>query len=522
MKRILIPLLAMLASLPLPADVIRMRDLPALVLGKDLTVDSATQTAIAAYQTYRGTVAQSFPQIDLTTNYSLDYLPVQESLSYALVGPGIAIADVKSYDQASHMVGAKVSLSQLLPTAGTLSLAVSHQMSASAFSSQDSTIGATTNKTAGTSQFAQKPVISLSLTQPLFVNGKLIDLGLFPATIKKAEVGYQKADAGRLHQTNQAIAQAAQLLLSAVQLRKNLSQAEKAIAVSQGNLDTMKQNYLLGLAAEADLLDSQIALSNQQQAALSLRSSLRKTEMSLAHSIGREDLSGVVLDEEVPAVEVKMEREALVRAAQEHHPLIRQQMLTAEERRVDDIISGQRYASTLSLSLSYTPKYPFSLTNNPYYNSDLGKSFTDLYGSGSSSDITVSAGLTVHLFDGGQQYAARAGNAAITRSAENSLAAQRQAIRDQVDQDFLMKGSLEDKIAMLSAAVDLARKRVDTEQALLGLGRSTELAVAARQSDFESKQNDLWRSRADLFTTMLDLSYLAGEDLSKTIEGTPE
>jgi outer membrane protein TolC len=524
MKRLLVPLALLLSALPLTAQetVVRLQDLPGLVLAHDLGVDTSTQTALAAYKTFQGTVAQSLPQVDLSTTYALDYLPLQETQSFLGLDtpPYLQIERLKTNDQANHTLGAKVSLSQILPTAGTLSLAVSHQMSTNAYSTQDSTINGVTTTSGGTAQFAQKPVVTLGLTQPLFINGKLIDLGLFPATIQKAEIGYQKADASRIAQTNQSVAQAAQLFLTAVQLRKNIAQTGKALAVTEGNLDTMQRNFDLGLAAEADLLDAKITLSNQQQGMLALRSSLRKTELSLAHAMGRESLEGVTLSEDIPAIDLTIEAEELARRAEANHPLIRQQALAAQEKRVDDILSGQKYASTLSLSLTYTPRYPFSLTNNPYYDTDLGKSFSDLYGTGSTSDITLSAGLTVHLFDGGQQEAARAGNAALTRIAENSLRSQKLAIRDQVENDLLQKASLEEKIVMLEAASSLASRRLETERTLLGLGKSTDLSVASRQADTDSKQNELWRARADLFNTLLDLSYMAGEDIARSIEGT--
>ena len=66
----------------------------------------------------------------------------------------------------------------------------------------------------------------------------------------------------------------------------------------------------------------------------------------------------------------------------------------------------------------------------------------------------------------------------------------------------------------------LAERRLATEQRLLSLGKSTDLAVAERSADAESKAIDLWRASADLYLTVIDLYSLAGEDLQNIIEGT--
>jgi hypothetical protein len=93
-------------------------------------------------------------------------------------------------------------------------------------------------------------------------------------------------------------------------------------------------------------------------------------------------------------------------------------------------------------------------------------------------------------------------------------------VRDGVELDLLKKASLEEKIALLIEASDLAGRRLATERSLLSLGKSTDLEVASREADAEAKVNDLWRARADLYLVILDLYSLAGEDLAKIIEGS--
>jgi outer membrane protein TolC len=522
MKRfftLLVFLVTVLQLYPQEAE-LSLRGLAALVLAKDPNVSSSEQSALLALHSYKGTVAQALPQIDFTGSYSLGYTPYVES-EMAVATPTFSeTVDLQAYDQATHSVGAKLSLSQLLPTGGSAFLNLENLMTAETLSSLN-TIGATgTTTTYPDPEFAQKPKVTLGITQPIFLNGKILDFELFPAIFRKAQLGYQKADHQRRLQTNQTLTQAIQLFLSIVQLRKNLQQAEKTLAVGQGNQDNLQRNFSLGQVSESDLLDSKIAVSTQKQGILEMRASLARAERSLAHSIGRDSLAGVSLGDAIPALELAESGDQLLRLALDNSPALLQQALAAEEKRVDDVLAGQQYASSLSLAFSYAPRYPF--TASPPYTADFARSFSDLYGSGSGTDWSFSAELKIHLFDGGQGRETHEGNQALVCVGQNSLISQRQAIQDQLELDLLSRNNLSEKVALLGDAVDLAARKLETEQSLLSLGKSTQLNVDSKRADQEAKLNDLWRAKADLFLVIVDLASLTGKDIGNLIEGSPQ
>jgi outer membrane protein TolC len=525
MKRYLGILLLALVTLPAvfaddtaAPQTLTLDALPSLVLGHDTGAAISADTTQFALHTYQGTIAQAYPQIDLSTNYSLGYTPLYESQSINFGGPPpfyIATDDTKNQDQGNHLLNTKLSLSQLLPTAGNLFLSLEDAMSISTIGSQ--TINGAAATTPDT-QFSQKPKLSLNLTQPLFLNGKLIDLDLFPATLRKAQLGYLEQDAADVAQRNQTIGLAVQQYLSIVQLRKSVAQTRKSIDVTDGNLGVMEKNYALGLVAEPDLLDARIGLSRQKQALLELSSSLTKTERLLAHSLGRDDLAELALSDEIPTLIFALSREEAISRALSGHPLLREKGLTAEERRVDAVLAGQQYASTLSLSFSWSPRYPYSATNSPYM-TDFNSSFSDLFKDGSGNDYSLAAGLTIHLYDGGSQKESRAGKTALGAAADQGLLAERQQVQDQVELDLLEKQSLEEKVALLQESASLTERRLATEQSLLALGKSTDLGVASKAADVDAGANDLWRARADLYLTILDLHSLAGDDVAKIVQG---
>ncbi len=522
MRRAPIVLALLLASFPLVGQAagITLWDLPALVTARDLSIDISAQSERMAYNQYRSTLAQGLPQINLTPSYGVQYAagPTQGYTTDANNNLTQQIVN----DQASQNLGASLSVSQLLPTAGSLSLSLGHTMTADSDSSLQTfqflpPPGAYVT-TYPAMQFSQAPKVSLSLTQPLFVNGKLMDFDLFPATFRQAQLGYLIADQQKRAQVNQALTQSFQYYLQLVQLRKNIAQTEKAIAVGEGNLETLRKNYSLGSVAEADLLDARIGLANQKGGLLDLRATLARIERALGHSFGMDTLEGVALSQDIPTVDFPLTRDDAIAKAMANHPLIRKLSLDAEGKKVADILAGQAYASSLSLSFSYWPRYGSgSILSSPTF--DLGDSFTNLYSNGAGSNFSLSANLTLHLFDGGKQQADRAADAAAIKLAEDSVLSQQQSIQDSVDIDLMQKANLEEKISVLVDAVELARMRAQTEASLLGLGKSTELEVQGKQADYEAKQNDLWRARADLFLTVVDLNALAGEDLAHIIQG---
>ncbi len=512
MKRIavLIVLASCLSALWGQESVLGLKDLPALVLKADSSYASAEKAAEYALHDSRASTDKALPQIDLSNQYSLGYNPVtQKSIT---IPPAV---DVTLNDATMQSLKSNLSVSQMLPTAGSLSLNLGNTMSVTGYGAIDPALAASFLDPNAAPQFKQSPSLSLSLNQPILLNGKLIDMDLFPATLRTASLGYEKAECARRAQSNQTLLQAAQLFIQVVQMRKSVVQSEKAISVAQRNLDNLDKSYSLGSVAEVDLLDQKIAFADRKSALLDLKMSLNKGERALAHSLGRESLDGVALADEIPSIPPV--NGDLASRAMANHPLIQQQVLAAEEKRLLGVISGQKYASNLSLGFSFAPKYPgLSETSGM----DFGTSFSRLFESGWEQDFGFSIGLTLHLFDGGQGGESRAANDALAASAELQLAAQRYSVRDQLEQDMLKKANLEERIPVLEIAVDLAKRRLDVEAGLLALGRTTELKVDEKRVDHETKQNDLWKAQADLAYVTLELSSLAGDDIAQIMQGT--
>jgi outer membrane protein TolC len=364
--------------------------------------------------------------------------------------------------------------------------------------------------------FSQKPTATVSLSQPVLLNGKLIDFGQFPATKRKAELGLEKEQAAGRVAANQAISQAVQLYLSVVQVRQAVAQLERTVELAARRLETLADGVRLGTATETDLLDSRIANGRQRKTLLDLRASLSRTERLLAAAIGRESLTGVELVEEVPAWTRAGDPADLRDAALRTNASILQGSLAVEERGVDNVIAGQRHASTLTLSFSVTGRREAGLSERTF-----GQSFSDLFADGAGVDWTAAAGLKVPLFDGGSAREDRAVSEALAASIQKGLESRRQAVLEDLAAGLERRSILEEQVGLLAEAVDLADRRLATEQSLLGQGRSTDDDVEARRLDVAAKRNDLWQAGADLLLANLDIASLAGDGLAGIVKGLP-
>src|SRR5690348_8815517 len=122
MKRSLLVLLfwtCILASGAWAQARISLDEIPALVLKNDTTAAVSAQMTLFALHSYQGTVARALPQVDLSASYSLGYTPSAETQSLVLTPiPGEVTTTTSDYG--NHSLNTKLTLSQLLPTAGSL------------------------------------------------------------------------------------------------------------------------------------------------------------------------------------------------------------------------------------------------------------------------------------------------------------------------------------------------------------------------------------------------------------------
>ncbi len=485
-------------TVPAGAVPLALADLPDLVLASDAGAVTAEQSVQAAYHAYRGSLAEALPQVDLSAGYSLGY------------APSVTMTTIDLTDYAMHGATARVTASQLLPTAGSVVVTVEDALSVEA-------IGSSSLPPLNPDpDFSQKPKATVTLSQPVLLNGKLIDLELFPATKRKAELGWEKEQAAGRAAANRAISQAVQLYLSVVQMRQTVAQAGRAVELAERRLSSLADGVRLGTATETDLLDARIANGRQRQTLLDLRATLTRTERFLAAAIGRETLEGIELVDAVPAWRRAGDPGLLRDAALRANASILQGRQAVEERGIDDVLAGQRHAASFTLSFSVAGRRDAGLSQRTF-----AESFSDLFADGAGVDWTAAAGLNVPLYDGGSAREDRAVSEALTAAVLKGLESRRQTVLEDLADALERRSILEERVGLLGEAVVLSSRRLATEENLLGQGRSTDNDVEARRLDAEAKANDLRQSQADLLLANIDIASLAGDDLAGIVKGLP-
>jgi outer membrane protein TolC len=487
-----------------------IKELAGLLSSGDPRLRISTQSVRAAEAAYRSAIAAAYPQVTATTNYSLDYNPDVTSQVPQTTPPFVSTQETQN--QGTHLATARLSLSQLLPTAGTAALSVEDTMA----------VQTSTGVKTGTGDFAsvdpafsQAPKATLSVSQPILFNGKLLDMSLFPATLRKAQLGYLRSREDSRDLMNRSLAAATQSLFGVLALRASAGNGTRALELAQKRLEQARHNLELGLVSELDIWETEVAVGTQREGLLDLQYNLAKAEKQLAQSLGRDSLDGITLDERVPTLALALPRDEIVRQATARHPGIQADTLDLEGARLDRTIAGQQDATTVSLSFAFQPKYPATRTDTTF-----AGSFTDLGKDNASVDWTFGVGVSVPIYRGGRRAADAQSADARERMAADTLLLAKQQVSGDVDASLLTRSNLEAKVKLLASNADLLARRVEIERGLLALGKSTDLDVEAREIDLESKRAELWKAKADLFVSIINLYALAGEDLQRIIEGT--
>ena len=488
-------------------NTLSVNDLSGMITSNDPSVKISREGVRLALEMYLSAYGDALPQIYLDSGYTLIYTPETKMEEVPFIRPETLIED-----SGSHLLHTGVSLSQLLPTAGSLAFTLENTMGVETSGSKKE---GEDEPQSMDPEYSQRPEMGLSISQPVFLNGKFIDMDLFPASVRKARIGYLKEEQVYRNVKNRAILNALSLYFNIIGLRRNIENQEESIGLTGSRLKQAEQNFRLGLIAETDVWEINIFLGSQNQILLDLRYSLLQAERTLARSLGLDDLSTYTFTGTIPAVSIPYSDEELANRSLSSHPLIQQDILSAEEGELDGILSGQQHASTLSLSFSVNPKYPASREDTTF-----SGSVSELFEDDSEIDYTFSASLRVPLYKGGKRKHDTESSAALLRITQENLRMKRETVLQQLEILLLKKENLEDKIRLLETDAALQERRLEMERNLLSLGKSTDVDVSSRRIEFETKSDELWRTRADLYISILEIFSQIGEDVQQSIEGT--
>lgn len=451
----------------------------------------AQNSVESARTEYRKTLGNTLPQTTLSLDpaYALDQRTV---LPVPLDDP---------QEATTHRFGANLTVSQLLPTAGTLTASVGNTATVSEIGDEDAAV-------------TQDAVASVNLVQPLFVNGKLLDLQLYDAANRLAKANWTASQARLLASANAAVITGLSSYTGILSLRKQVAYLEEAIEVAQAQLRQLLLSREQGRASSQDVLAAELAVSRQRKALLEVQQSLASAERTLRRAIGLAPTEPLELEDAVPNVSLTVTRESVDQSISEN-PEVRRRRIELESTKLNGVLSGREYESRLTVTFAATPEYAPDREDSD----DWQRSFEDLFADDADISRTLTVKLTIPLYQGGRARRQRQINETSVRLAERTLADTRQRLMDETELALMRHEVLARHIELLEEDVRYRAQEVAERQQLLELRNLTRLDVRRAQLEYQAGVNELFQAKADRFLNSLQILSLTGHDLVKVLKG---
>ncbi|TVQ20456.1 MAG: hypothetical protein EA382_15005 [Spirochaetaceae bacterium] len=404
----------------------------------------------------------------------------------------------QTVSSATHTTGLGVTVRQPLPTSGILTAAATTAASVTLSGSDDDR----------SASYSLSPSVSVSLVQPLFVDGRFVDTD-------RPRLALSAADAAVIAAELAVEANREQVVLAVVRLYNQLGVLRRAIDLQQ---------------TQQKLLTLQLS-----EAAVRVEQGEGSRQLLTSLEIQRNRSRDIELQNELAASEIKIELSRLtglafhagtridgvgVPAALDGHadrgtPAILQARNAVDEARIELERSRKTDRATARIALSLTPRYQDSRESADRF---VG-AFTDYAGDGAGVDVAFSIGVDVPLDT------ARARARAVEQATIAVALAESQAARI-TDEEASSR-------AVLAARADTLRRRIElaefdltfeTEQlasdtGLRDLGMVTDIDIARREATIASRRFDIDSMRSDLVLNALEVARLDGRPIADLFVG---
>jgi len=462
---------------------------------------SRIRTAIAATQVER-VLDSTRPRLSLSAD-PVYGLVSQRGTSFASVS-SIADFPPEPSTTVTSSTGADLSLQQALPTSGLLSTSIGTTLSA-----------ATAIPDTGdpTTSYSFRPSVALSVSQPLLVDGALLDTEEPRLVLEQAEraVDESSLTAERIRR---------QIAANVLRTYAQLDGLRRAIDIQ------FEQRRLLGLQLEQaeirreqgqgsrqESFALQVQINRTDDAIMQTRLSARELELQLGDLTGLDITSQTRIE---PLEQIDAGLHAALAEATPGLAIDSRSAAIALDRATTDLrIAQKQERATGRLALSLTPRYEDSRENPD----SLGGAFSDYFGDGAGVDVSLSFGLTVPLGE------------SATREREVHLARLAVELAElelrKIDRDLLSQLEIvreresitEQRMELLRFEIDYEREQLANEIELVEIGASTDLTADQIRSTIATRQNELADLETQRFLQRVDRAILLGLDIVEVLAG---
>lgn len=467
-----------------PPEILEPSAIVSRVLSSDPTVLNSRRSVESARASYALTRAGTLP------NVTIDVTPF--SWDQRRISTGATSQRVRT-----STVGAGVSVEQPLPTSGSLSASLSND---------------TSLIENGGSKIEQSPEMSISLFQPLFVNGSLVSTDVFRAGLRNAAISVERSETSDRVTVNGNIRSALGLYVQVSSLRRTIAVFEQTIDVLGRQLEAAEIDREQGLISDNAVLALQVTLNDRREALFDTRLALVDAEQRLARVLGLETLDGVSVAAGFPSIPVPMVED--LETALRSNPSVTLSRLAVEQTVQGGLLNELQDRPSINVTARVAPVYPDS-RDDP---DDFAASFSDLFGSEADLEATVALGLRIPVLTARERRLREESDTLARMQAETQLADTERSVVNTLQSLRIRRQFLEERVELLETDVEFQRQRVANEETLLEAGATTELRRDEILLDLRSRENELWQVQAELFLNTLDIHATLGTPLPELFD----
>lgn len=357
--------------------------------------------------------------------------------------------------------------------------------------------------------YSLTPYVSARLTQPVAVNGRLIETRSLAARDSLARSGYEAGRLAEREAGNQLFAAAVQLYLSVYDLRAAAAALEFARDLDRRRIEQAELDRADGLITDRQLLQLRTAANRTRETQLDVRENLRRTERRLTELTGGTLASvGYSLSIDFSAAT------ALLRRQQDgdgSSPVAVERAERArQEAELQRIVAAVGRAPQLSLFARVEPRYP-EQRDNP---DELSGVFQGL---GDGYDWTAGVSLRWPLYDGGAAaYAAEAEQTAVQQAGKRVEQSRRDAA-DELTETEQRVAILQERIELLVQDLELAERNLADLQTRAEFGQVGSLRIDEARLDVFQAGNSLSHARSELLNALVGRAIDAGFSLNELL-----
>ena len=481
------------------SNVLNLNDIVDMVLGNDVILRVSKENLNYYQNTYNRIRADAYPKLLFDSSYGIDFWSKQEIDD-----------DIILNKRLNQSLYTSVSLSQLLPTYGTIAFEIENIMtiaSANSYTYNSSTVDV------DDVSISHEPSISIIWKQPVLLNNKFIDTELYDSTFRKYKLNYLNALQEDLIIKNSTIYTAMKLVFNAYNIKKTIIAYEKSIELKNMYLKKMEQNLELGIIQETDVWELKIEIGEERELLLNSQYDLLQVEGALRDSLGIPDEEEIIFDNNLLDIQIQEEEIEITDELLNNNPEIKQLEFELEGNRIERIINGYEYASTLTTAFSISPIY--SPDRSIYEPHDFASSFSDFRNEDAGSAFSFSIGLSVPLYTGKMKTHSKNADIASVDKVYEELVLQKQSLILVLETQLLKKEKIKQNIFLLQDNVLLIETRLGIMEKLLDAGKKTESDLIEVEIDLLVKQNELRKAKADLILIYMNIYIITGKELSE-------